>query len=107
MDYLLAHLGGAHVFNSMDLVNGISHASMIHENYTPLTLVCAQSGNWGKTVMAMRLSPSSRWIQLRILCVCEDVEQVRFIIDEVLVFSKNRLWYVKIPRKVVGRTHHF
>ena len=44
VDDLLADLGGAHVFSTMDLVSGFFQCS-IHEDPIPLTAVCTQSGN--------------------------------------------------------------
>ena len=45
VDDLLADLGGAYVFSTMDLVSGFFQCP-IHEDSIPLTAVCTQSGLW-------------------------------------------------------------
>lgn len=57
--------------------------------------------------MAMSLASSSRWIQLLILGVCEDLERVRFFIGEIIGFPKTGCDMSKFYGSISEGTHHF
>ena len=88
VDDLLADLGGAQVFTTIDLVSGFFQCS-IHDDSIPLTAVCTQSGNWEWTVMPMGLASSPGWFQSIMPRVCEGLKRVRLFIDDIVCFPKN------------------
>ena len=105
-DLLLADLGGAHVFSTMDLVSGFFQCS-IHEDSIPLTAVCTQSGNWEWTVIPMGLASRPGWFQSIMLRVCEGLERVRLFIDDIVCFSKTGREHVDDLRKFFERLTTF
>ena len=88
VDDLLADLGGAHVYSTVDLFRVFFQCS-IHEDSISLTAVCTQSRNWEWTVMPTGLASSAGWFQSITIRVCEGWERVRLFIDDIVCFSKN------------------
>lgn len=84
---LLADLGGADVFSTIDLVSGFYMCSMC-EDSIPLTAVCKQAGTYEWTVMPMGLASSPGWFQFIMLRICDGLQRVRLCIDDIC-FSTN------------------
>lgn len=85
VNVLLSDEGRARVLSTIDWVTRFYQRS-IHEDSTPITAVCTQSGNWKRTVMPLGFAASPGWFQSIILHVCEGLERVRPFIDDIACF---------------------
>ena len=88
VDDLLSELGNSRMFSTTDLVIGFFQCT-IDKDSIPLTAACTQDGLWEWTVTPQGFVSSPSWFQSIMLRVCEGLERVKVVIDDIICLSKN------------------